>query len=221
MIDNGVLIKQGAEARIYIAPFLTRKAIVKERFSKSYRHPILDKKLTARRVTQEARCLYKCRRSGLDTPVVYFVDTENSTIYMEYVEGKTVKDILQEQSDDDEETSRLKNEEIANNIGIALANMHAADVIHGDLTTSNLLCRDLTGSLVVIDFGLSYVSILPEDKAVDLYVLERTFTSTHPNSETMFAPILEIYTKKYKDSGPVISKLEEVRLRGRKRSMVG
>ncbi|CAG8534745.1 4930_t:CDS:2 [Ambispora gerdemannii] len=207
MIDNAVLIKQGAEARIYIAPFLTRKAIVKERFSKSYRHPILDKKLTARRVTQEARCLHKCRRSGLDTPVVYFVDIENNTIYMEYVEGKTVRDILREQSDD--ESFKSKNDEMANKIGMALANMHVADVIHGDLTTSNLLSRDPTGSLVVIDFGLSYVSILPEDKAVDLYVLERAFMSTHPNSETMFASILETYRKKYKDSGPVINKLEE------------
>lgn len=36
---------------------------------------------------------------------------------------------------------------------------------------------------VLIDFGLSYVSVMPEDKAVDLYVLERAFSSTHPNTE--------------------------------------
>ncbi|CAG8753732.1 16866_t:CDS:2, partial [Acaulospora morrowiae] len=124
MIENASLIKQGAEARVYTAPFLTRKAIVKERFRKTYRHPALDKKLTARRVTQvqifsqppdstifilfastnslfvysdeflffymekEARSLFKCHKSGVDTPILYFVDVENSTIYMEFVEGK-------------------------------------------------------------------------------------------------------------------------------------
>jgi len=38
--------------------------------------------------------LFKCYKSGINTPVLYFVDLENSTIYMEFVEGKTVKDIL-------------------------------------------------------------------------------------------------------------------------------
>jgi len=37
----------------------------------------------------------------------------------------------------------------------------------------------------MIDFGLSYSSTLPEDMAVDLYVLERAFLSTHPNSTAM------------------------------------
>ena len=32
---------------------------------------------------------------------------------------------------------------------------------------------------VLIDFGLSYNNTLAEDKAVDLYVLERAFTSAH------------------------------------------
>lgn len=32
---------------------------------------------------------------------------------------------------------------------------------------------------VMIDFGLSSNSTIPEDKGVDLYVLERAFTSAH------------------------------------------
>lgn len=32
---------------------------------------------------------------------------------------------------------------------------------------------------VLIDFGLSYNSVIPEDKGVDLYVLERAFASAH------------------------------------------
>ncbi|CAG8523507.1 2376_t:CDS:2 [Diversispora eburnea] len=201
MTENAILIKQGAEARVYTTPFLTKKAIIKERFGKAYRHPILDKKLTARRITQ----------ARVDTPVLYFVDMENNKIYMEFIEGKVVKDLI------------LENKEIkkAEKIGIAIARMHSVDVIHGDLTTSNLLLRDSNKSLVVIDFGLSYISSLPEDKAVDLYVLERAFLSTHPNFENMFAEILEAYAKNYKASKEILAKFADVRLRGRKRNMVG
>ncbi|RHZ87486.1 hypothetical protein Glove_34g124 [Diversispora epigaea] len=214
MTENAILIKQGAEARVYTAPFLTKKAIIKERFGKAYRHPILDKKLTARRITQEARSLFKCYKSGVDTPVLYFVDMENSKIYMEFIEGKVVKDLILENKE-------IKKDQLAEKIGIAIARMHSVDVIHGDLTTSNLLLRDSNKSLVVIDFGLSYVSSLPEDKAVDLYVLERTFLSTHPNFENMFAEILEAYAKNYKASKEILAKFADVRLRGRKRNMVG
>ena len=47
----------------------------------------------------------------------------------------------------------------------------------------------------MIDFGLAYVSSLVEDKAVDLYVLERAFVSTHPDSEPMFFAVLEAYKR--------------------------
>lgn len=38
---------------------------------------------------------------------------------------------------------------------------------------------------MLIDFGLSNAKATAEDKAVDLYVLERAFASTHPKSEAM------------------------------------
>lgn len=37
----------------------------------------------------------------------------------------------------------------------------------------------------MIDFGLSMISTMIDDKAVDLYVLERAFISTHPGSENL------------------------------------
>ncbi|CDH61038.1 tp53-regulating kinase-like [Lichtheimia corymbifera JMRC:FSU:9682] len=216
------LMKQGAEARVFLlANFLTAPngCIAKERFPKTYRHPDLDQQLTAKRVVQEARCLYKCKKSGMDTPAIYFVDLQASTIYMERVLGITVKQrLLVSQASD---YADVDQDQLAQKIGVSLAKMHAQDVIHGDLTTSNLMIREATESLVLIDFGLSYVSVMPEDKAVDLYVLERAFSSTHPNTEALFAKILEYYSKEYKKSKNVLSKLDEVRLRGRKRSMIG
>ncbi|KAF9976467.1 TP53 regulating kinase [Actinomortierella ambigua] len=182
-VHQGTLIKQGAEARVYIAPFCGRQAIVKERFPKAYRHPTLDKKLTSRRVTQEARCLNRCQKALIDTPTVYMVDLASSLIYMELIDGLSVREYLvtEEGSTDEARTH------IAEEIGRALGKMHNIDVVHGDLTTSNLLMRN-NGSkaVVLIDFGLSYVSNLVEDKAVDLYVLERAFSSTHPNTEAMY-----------------------------------
>ena len=38
----------------------------------------------------------------------------------------------------------------------------------------------------MIDFGLSYLKKSVEDKAVDLYVLEKAFISTHPEREQEF-----------------------------------
>lgn len=99
---------------------------------------------------------------------------------MEYINGASVRDHLVTAEGQTPEAQA----KIAAEIGRAVGVMHNIDVIHGDLTTSNLLMRD-SGSVVVIDFGLSYVSQLVEDKAVDLYVLERALISTHPNTEVM------------------------------------
>jgi tRNA A-37 threonylcarbamoyl transferase component Bud32 len=63
---------------------------------------------------------------------------------------------------------------------------------------------------VLIDFGLSYVSNLVEDKAVDLYVLERAFSSTHPDSEPMFASVLSGYaTQLGKEWSAIAKRLED------------
>jgi Kae1-associated kinase Bud32 len=85
--------------------FLTQPegCIAKERFKKSYRHPDLDQHLTARRVNQEARCLYKCKKAGMDTPTVYFIDMTQATIYMENIVGVTVKQRLLENHENDYE----------------------------------------------------------------------------------------------------------------------
>jgi len=119
--------------------------------------------------------------------------------------------------------------DLAQKIGSILGAMHQKRIIHGDLTTSNLL---LVGSPVelricLIDFGLGSLDGSAEDKAVDLYVLERALLSTHPSTEHLFEAIIRSYTSAYKAAGggketaEVISKLEEVRKRGRKRTMVG
>ncbi|XP_057702871.1 EKC/KEOPS complex subunit TP53RK [Corythoichthys intestinalis] len=228
LLKTAELLKQGAEARIYRTVFLGRPTIVKERFLKRYRHPLLDEKLTHRRTVQEVRSILRCRRVGLSAPVVYFVDYSSHCIFLEeIVNSSTVRDHIANAQLQLSGSScpEMKLEHLAKKIGHILAKMHDEDVIHGDLTTSNMLLRsppkDGESDIVLIDFGLSYISALPEDKGVDLYVLEKAFLSTHPKSEVLFETLLKSYTASSKKSGTVIKKLDEVRLRGRKRSMVG
>ena len=48
------LVAQGAEARVFSGSLGGRPCLVKERFKKSYRHPLLDERITAKR-TQQVR----------------------------------------------------------------------------------------------------------------------------------------------------------------------
>lgn len=213
------LVKQGAEARVYSTDFLGKPAIVKERFVKTYRVAALDEKLTHRRMGQEVRSMARCRRHGVRAPAVYHLDLEARVIYMERItEGVLVKDYV---AGLDAEKDSAAVAHLMQVTGAVLAKMHNIDVIHGDLTTSNMVYDRATDRLTLIDFGLSFASGLAEDKGVDLYVLERAFLSTHPGSEEHFKLLLSSYAKKSKHATAVVRKLDEVRLRGRKRTMVG
>jgi TP53 regulating kinase-like protein len=121
-------------------------------------------------------------------------------------------------------------------IGRAVGRLHGVGVVHGDLTTSNMLLSPspssaggegentsgLDGEIVLIDFGLAQQTVQEEDRAVDLYVLERAFGSTHPREEGFFGEVLEGYRDGFsKGAKGTLRRLEEVRLRGRKKSMIG
>ncbi|KAJ3702465.1 hypothetical protein LUZ61_006170 [Rhynchospora tenuis] len=217
--ELGLLIKQGAEARVHLSSLVGRKCIVKERFSKKYRHPILDSKLTVKRLNAEARCMTKARKLGVVTPVLYGVDPVLHTLTFEFIEGHSVKDILLEFGLNGIVEERLN--DIAAQIGIAIAKLHDGGLVHGDLTTSNMIIKEGTNQLVLIDFGLSFTSTLPEDKAVDLYVLERALLSMHSSCGDVMEKIIAAYRKASKQWSATMNKLAQVRQRGRKRTMVG
>ncbi|KAL8850619.1 MAG: hypothetical protein Q9221_004405 [Calogaya cf. arnoldii] len=254
------LFALGAEAHLYTTTFLlpSKKCILKHRPPKAYRHPILDTRLTRHRILSEARTLVRCRREGVPVPGVLALDADNGWMMMEFVEGGTVKERLQRLRErwrgrgKDGELWEMKEGEVKalmRRIGEAVGGMHHVGVVHGDLTTSNLMLRswdeaahcrtatdrlqsrgegeseeeevDLDGEIVLIDFGLATQSVHDEDKAVDLYVLERAFGSTHPEVEEGFQEVLRAYGESYKGAKVVLKRLEEVRMRGRKKSMVG
>ena len=172
---------------------------------------------------------------------------------MEWIEGRTIKDVLvevrQRWGTGDIEKWELKVKELMMKIGRAVGKLHNVGVVHGDLTTSNLMLRPVPlngkvgedarvgtthavveqqaetnfgeGEIVLIDFGLAMQTVQEEDKAVDLYVLERAFGSTHPEAEEGFKEVLRAYGESYKGGKVVLKRLTDVRLRGRKRSMLG
>ncbi|EMR11585.1 Kae1-associated kinase Bud32 [Pneumocystis murina B123] len=230
-----VLIKQGAESVAYKTLFLPEiTCFLKVRLAKLYRHPLLDERLTKHRINIEARLLYKCYKGGVSCPSIYFIDIKKRELWIEWIEGKTVKDqLIQWESNISmyEQVYKPIMESIGRNIGL----MHQLDVVHGDLTTSNIMIRlqssqqsflPLANSIksdeiVIIDFGLGSVTQMIENKAVDLYVLERTFQSTHPQSSFMFKHIIDAYSESWKDAKHVLKRLEQVRLRGRKRNIAG
>ncbi|KAF8734509.1 Lipopolysaccharide kinase (Kdo/WaaP) family, partial [Rhizoctonia solani] len=246
LLDSAQLIAQGAEARVYKTTLGSSPVLLKHRFPKQYRNSALDVSLTKQRVSGEARALLRCLRFGVSVPGIRFVHADTGVLGIEWIEGTSVRkvlgggaegeeelDVAEEEIEDEEaEMDELKDvygltqEGLMTLIGEEIAKMHKSDIIHGDLTTSNMMLRqDIKNKetqLVLIDFGLSYNSVLVEDKAVDLYVLERAFASTHPQSEGMFSQVLEAYGRV---SGPawknIKRRLDDVRLRGRKRSMVG
>lgn len=153
---------------------------------------------------------------------MYLADNTTTTIVMENMSTSiTARDFINNMLEE-KKTAQLS--KLAVLIGQTVAKMHSNGLIHGDITTSNILVLLDNNSinLVMIDFGLSFQEGVAEDKGVDLYVLERAFLSTHPNTEELFEEIMEAYkTKAGKQAGEVIKKFEEIRLRGRKRTMVG
>ncbi|BFZ58834.1 serine/threonine-protein kinase bud32 [Savitreella phatthalungensis] len=220
------LIKQGAEALALKStlPGTDVVALRKHRPAKSYRLPELDRKLTRQRITAEARLLQVCKDAGIDVPQLMRTEPANGDLYMEFVEGRSVRDVLRESTSIDEAGGMMRD------IGHVIAQLHILGVIHGDLTTSNLLVREPSGSICIIDFGLGSRSRYPwsgEAPAVDLYVLERAFVSTHPGAAHLFGQVLSSYEETYVAAGKqdigkaVMKRLEIVRMRGRKRSMVG
>ncbi|KAK4634707.1 EKC/KEOPS complex subunit bud32 [Fulvia fulva] len=226
-LESFELITQGAEALLYKTTFLTSDfpAALKVRPKKQWRHPTLDKRLTRQRILAESRVLVKCKKDGVSVPAILGLDWENGWLVSEWIDGRMVKEAIQQRDLADEEGLKV----LMERIGAAVGKLHSVGVIHGDLTTSNMMLRaggahaskSLEGEIVLIDFGLATQAQQEEDRAVDLYVLERAFGSTHPKEEGMFEEVLKEYGTSYKGAKMALRRLEDVRMRGRKKSMIG
>jgi TP53 regulating kinase-like protein len=203
------MLYKGAEAEICLGEYLGDEVVQKNRIKKSYRIKNIDKRLISFRTREEAKLMTEARLHGVSVPIIYDVDQEKGVITMEYLRGKRIKDILNNLS----EKERIS---VCKKIGESIASLHNNDLIHGDITTSNMILLD--GRVHFIDFGLGEKNSEIEAKGVDLHVLMEALESTHSQYADCFDYVLEGYKKELKeDADQVIKKIEEIVKRGRYR----
>lgn len=201
------IIKRGAEAILYLDYFEGRKVLVKERIKKPYRIEEIDIELRKERTRREVKLLTEARKIGVPTPQVFFVDEENAKIVMEFIDGKKVKDVV-------DFLSKEYLIKIFQQIGESIGKLHSFDIIHGDLTTSNMIIKE--DLVYFIDFGLGFFSKRIEDKGVDLNLLREAVRATHyPFLNLIWENIVIGYKKNFKDWEKVIKKVDEIEKRGR------
>lgn len=161
------LLKRGAEAELLESKFEGKRCLVKRRVKKSYRMPSLDLSIRKQRTKKEAGLIRQANSIGLNVPKIFSVKEDCFEIAMEFLEGKRAKDVL----------SSKNFQKICFEIGKNVAKLHLSGIIHGDLTTSNLILKEK--KLYFIDFGLGFYGKKTEDRAVDLLNLKKTFQATH------------------------------------------
>jgi len=194
------LISQGAEAKI----FKTGDSILKDRIKKNYRITEIDERLRKSRTRREAKILETLLK--LKFPAPKLIKTFENVLEIEYIPGPKIRDIL-EKSD----YSKFSRE-----IGKKLSILHNNKIVHGDLTTSNMI---LNKEIYFIDFGLSFFSDKLEDKAVDLHLLRQALESKHHKIWKKCLDVcLSSYKKYAKDSAEILKRLEIVELRGRNKN---
>lgn len=180
--------------------YQTENSVVKDRFPKTYRHPHIDAQLRTARTKREAKVIQKLKQ--LNFPAPDLIKVEDQKIEMQFIEGEKVRDIFNKNY-----------KKLSAEIGQKLAALHRNHIIHGDLTTSNMIFNK---EIHFIDFGLSFFSERTEDKAVDLHLLERAMESKHFQVyPECFQLALKSYQKNYPESTQVINRLETVKARGR------
>jgi len=160
------LIKRGAEGDLFLTVWNKQKAVLKARKEKNYRNSQLDNRIRKQRTRRESEIISEVKSFGISTPLVYFVDTKNCTILMQYITGTLIYDL-----------PKSKLTLICKKIGQVVGTMHKNGIMHGDLTTSNFILSH--GKLFVIDFGLAVRTKKSEDHAVDLRLFKEILNSAH------------------------------------------
>lgn len=195
------IMHRGAEALIY----LRDGKVVKERVPKGYRQPELDRKIRKKRTRAEAKLMERSRLSGASVPAVGTED--DFGLVMDNLSGRKVRDAL----------GKMRKKERGKTcsvIGKSVASLHSGGIIHGDLTTSNMIM--MGDDVFLIDFGLGRFSEKAEDQAVDLFLLYEVLKSTHFSVlEECWKAIIDSYSENYEKAAEVVARMEKIKKRRR------
>ena len=186
---------QCAEAIVEIAGDL----VYKQRIEKRYRVPSLDERLRRERTKSEAKLISEARRHGVPTPIVF--DVNDYTLVMERIPGTLARDLITEQI----------SESIGEHVGI----LHSSSIIHGDLTTSNIIVEQSSGRVYLIDFGLAFVDASTEARGVDVHVFFQSLKGTHGAYERLQAAFINGYSRTAPQAAQVLNRVAEIERRGR------
>jgi TP53 regulating kinase-like protein len=209
-IGSQTLLKKGAEASLFLASWHGRRVIVKARFPKKYRPAELDAKIRSYRTAHEPQLMHEAKKAGVPTPVIFLVDMKDAAITMEFVEGKQVKQVLAN-------VSKKERQELCAKVGTLIGKMHRRGVIHGDLTTSNMILNG-EGKIFLVDFGLGEKNTELEARGVDLHLMKRALQSTHYKfAEECFRNVMQGYSAFLggEEAEKVFEKIREIERRGR------
>jgi Kae1-associated kinase Bud32 len=193
-MDQGITeVIIGAEAAVYIRAH----SVTKKRVPKKYRTAELDIKLRKERTKNEAKIQSEARKAGVPTPIIQEVDGFDIT--MERIEGSPVHSVI--------------NETIAEQIGEVLCTLHLAGMAHGDPTTRNMIVSHKR--IYLIDFGLASYDRSLEARGVDFHVFFQSLEASYEKYRALKKAFLTGYSKKCLDAEQVLSKVEEIKGRGR------
>ncbi len=191
------ILSQGAEAKIYICDENTLRKV---REPKTYRHPLLDKKIRSFRVKREFKVLEKLHKRRVNVPEPFELDKKNMSFTFEYLKGKSLKESI--------------TEHLLKKAFLQVVELHQSGIIHGDLTTLNMIV--LHHEVYIIDFGLSKISKDVEERAVDLDLFFSSIKNQHPELLYLKDSFLDIYEQEVGED--VLARLRKVESRGRNKN---
>ncbi|CAD6491564.1 MAG: KEOPS complex subunit Bud32 [Candidatus Argoarchaeum ethanivorans] len=188
-----MILAAGAEAVID----LVDDVVVKHRIEKKYRLSDIDLKLRQERTRAEAKIMSAARRLGVSTPIIYDLNTVN--IVMEYIDGTLLKHVI--------DTTLVRK------AGEIVGMLHRGGIIHGDLTTSNMLYHK--DRIYLIDFGLAFFDTSTEARGVDVHVFFQTLKSSHEKPEELKTAFMNGYRMMLAEADQVFQRVREIEKRGR------
>lgn len=180
----GEVIYRGAEATLTTALRFGRLVVLKQRGPKAYRIAELETAIARGRMRNEARLLRRAREAGVGAPAVLDADPEAQTLVLEYLGRRALREGF-------DTLPGPQRRQAARAVGKAVGRLHKAGIIHGDLTTSNIIMKG--GAVHILDFSLGQVGDRLEERAVDLKAFKDSFAATHLPHAADFGLVLAGY----------------------------
>ena len=202
--------QRGAEADLLLSRIDQWKLVVKRRTKKNYRYKSLDDSIRRERTFSEADAMHQAKVAGAKVPSIIGIDLETNSILMTQIEGTVLRDDL-------DGMNRPDALNLFQSLGAQIGRLHSAGIVHGDLTTSNIVVTK-SGYPFLVDFGMSRRSGDPEDRGVDLHLLQRSITTSHVKNAS---PLITALARGYEETaGKAIrqsswAKAREIAGRGR------